>query len=147
MGVAELSPTERWSVAVVPAAAVGAVRAGGPPVARSAFTYVTAPATRASTPAWSPTADRIAVSRWADGSPSRVAILTVATGVITPVPGPTPATLTDFGPVFSRDGRMLAFTRGDEDLWSEIWLYTIASGHLRQLTDDAQTRFKGGLDW
>ncbi|MBC9820934.1 hypothetical protein [Terrabacter sp. MAHUQ-38] len=147
MGVVELSPTERSSVAVVPAAAVGAVRAGGAPVARSAFTYVTPAATRASAPSWSPTADRIALSTWADGSASRVGILTVATGVITPVPGPTPATLTDFGAVFSRDGGMLAFTRGDEDAWSEIWLYTIASGHLRQLTDDGQTRFKGGLDW
>jgi TolB protein len=147
MGVAEHSATERSSVAVVPAAAVGAVRAGGPPATRSSFTYVTAATTRASTPSWSPTADRIAISTWTDGSPSRVGILTVATGTVSLVPGPTPATLTDFGAVFSRDGRMLAFTRGDEDLWSEIWLYTIASGDLRRLTDDGQTRFKGSLDW
>jgi TolB protein len=147
MGVQQTSPTERSSIAVVPAGAVGAVRAGGAPVPGATFTHLTPAGMRASTPGWSPTGDRIAISTWTDGSPPRVGVLTVATGAVTPVPGPTPATLSDFGAVFSRDGRVLAFTRGDEDQWGEIWLYTIASGHLRQLTDDGQTRFKGGLDW
>ena len=147
VGIVQTTPTERSSVAVVPAAAVGAVRAGAPPVPRTAFTFVTGPSTRASTPGWSPSGDRLAVSTWSDGAPPRVGVLTLATGALALVPGPTPPTLSDFGAVFSRDGRVIAFTRGDEDQWSEIWLYTLASGHLRQLTDDGRTRFKGSLDW
>ncbi|MDV3219788.1 hypothetical protein [Intrasporangium sp.] len=139
----------RYSIAVIPAAAVGMARSSGTPVPRAGLTFVTPAVTRAATPDWSPSGDRIAVSTWTDGSPSRVGVLSVATGSLDLVPGPSAAEpgLGDSGPVFSRDGRLLAFTRGQEDEWSEIWLHTIASGRNRQLTDDLRTRFKGALDW
>lgn len=142
-------PSPRSSIAVVPAAAVGMARSTGTPVLRTGFTFVTAAGVRAATPDWSPSGDRIAVSTWTDGAANRVGILTIATSSLDLVPGPGPGepSLSDFGPVFSRDGRLLAFTRGEEDEWSEIWLHTIASGHNRQLTDDGRTRFKGSLDW
>ena len=145
----EAGPSPRYSVAVIPAAAVGMARSTGSPVVRAGFTFVTPAETLAATPDWSPSGDRIAVSTWTDGGAGRVGILTIATSSLDLVPGPGPAepTLRDFGPVFSRDGRLLAFTRGEEDEWSEIWLHTIASGHNRQLTDDGRSRFKGSLDW
>ncbi|WP_157557684.1 PD40 domain-containing protein [Intrasporangium oryzae] len=149
MSFAREGASPQWSIAVIPAAGVGAARSTGTPVPLSAFTFVTPPTARVAAPAWSPTGDRIALSTWADGSPSRVGFLTVATGAITLVPGPDPSepTLNDYGAVFSRDGRTIAFTRGEEDEWSEIWLYSVASGHSRQLTDEGRTRFKGALDW
>lgn len=150
LGYAEEGGTSpRYSIAVIPAAGVGMARSTGTPVPRLAFTFVTPPATRAAAPSWSPGGDQIAVSTWMDGSPSRVGILTVSSGSLDLVPGPSPAepTLTDYGPVFSPDGRLLAFTRGEEDTWSEIWLHAIASGHNHQLTDDGRTRFKFSLDW
>ena len=145
----EAGPSPRYSIAVIPAAAVGMARSTGSPVVRAGFTFVTSAETLAATPDWSPSGDRIAVSTWTDGGPGRVGILTIATSSLDLVAGPGPAepTLRDFGPVFSRDGRLLAFTRGEEDEWSEIWLHTIASGHHRQLTDDGRSRFKGSLDW
>jgi TolB protein len=150
LGLEEAGPPYRASVAVIPAAAVGAARApGGSPVPRSTFSIVTPSGTHASSPDWSPSADRIALATWTEGAPTRVAHLSVATGVLTHVPGPaaeTPA-LNDHGPVFSRDGRLIAFTRGYEDEWTEIWLHHLASGHTRQLTDEGRTRFKGALDW
>lgn len=141
--------TPRYSIAVIPAAAVSLARGTGTPLPRAAFNFVTPNATRASAPDWSPTGDRIAISTWTDGCPSRVGILTVATGSIDLVPGPGPAVpmLNDYGPAFSPDGGLIAFSRGEEDSWSEIWLYTIATRDNRQLTDDSQTRFKFSLDW
>jgi TolB protein len=150
LGLTESGPSGRSSVAVVPAAAIGAARApGGVPVTRAGLTLVTPTGIHASTPDWSPAADRIALATWADGAPTRVAHLAVATGVLTYVPGPTPETpaLNDHGPAFSRDGRLIAFTRGYEDEWTEIWLHNLASGHTRQLTEEGRTRFKGALDW
>jgi TolB protein len=140
--------TDRYAVAVVPAASVGAARApGGVPVPGAAFGFVTGPALRAGAPDWSPTANRIALSTWTPGSPSRVGYLTVATGAVTLVPGPAEAGLSDAGAVFSPDGASLAFTRGYEDEWTEIWLYAMRGRRLRQLTDDGRQRFKGALDW
>jgi TolB protein len=150
LGIAEPGPPERSAIAVIPAAAIGAARAaGGSPVPRSAFSVVTPSAMHASSPDWSPSADRIALATWTPGAPSRVGYLDVATAAVTVVPGPDPETpaLGDHGPAFSRDGRIIAFTRGYEDEWTEIWLHHIASGHNRQLTDEARTRFKGALDW
>ncbi|HEU5143867.1 MAG TPA: hypothetical protein VFT81_01720, partial [Dermatophilaceae bacterium] len=150
VGLTESGPPYRSSIAVVPAAAIGAARApGGSPVTRSGLTVVSPPGAHASSPDWSPAADRIALATWTDGAPSRVGHLAVATGVVQLVPGPAPETpaLNDHGPAFSRDGRLIAFTRGYEDEWTEIWVHNLTSGHNRQLTDEGRTRFKGALDW
>ncbi len=149
LGVAD-DAAGQYAVCVAPAAAVGAARAaGGSPIPRAGLTTVTGPTVQASSPDWSPTADRIAVTTWEAGTPSRVGYLTVATGAITLVPPSADPALNDAGAVFSPDGATLAFTRGNEDEWSEIWLWTRARlrPRLRQLTDDSQGRFKGSLDW
>ena len=139
-----------YAVCVAPAAAVGAARAaGGTPIRRAGLTTVTGPTVRASSPDWSPTADRIALTTWEPGTPSRVGYLTVATGAITLVPPSADPALNDAGAIFSPDGATLAFTRGSEDEWSEIWLWTRGrlKHRLRRLTDERQGRFKGSLDW
>ncbi len=139
-------PGDRSSVATIPAASVlAAAVPGGPVVRPGALTFRTDPGVGASSPDWSPDADRIALTTWEPGSPSRVGHLTLATGEITLVPGDPP--LADHGAVFSPDGRRLAWVRGLEDTWTEIWLAEPGGGGARQLTDDAQGRFKAGLDW
>ena len=137
-------------IGVAPAAAVAAARApGGTPLPRSAFTTVTPAGVRAGMPRWSPTGDRIALTTWVPGAPSRVGLLSVATGTVSALPAPSDPTLSDSGPVFSPDGATVAFLRGYEDAWSEIWLWsrTLGKLRLRRLTDDSQGRFKGSLDW
>lgn len=150
LGIRDSGPPERHAIAVVPAAAVGAARApGGSPVPRSTFSLVTPPGMSVSSPDWSPSGDRIAFATWTPGAPSRVGYLDVAAGTVSLVPAPAPESpaLSDQGPAFSRDGRLIAFTRGYEDDWTEIWVHHLASGHNRQLTDEGRTRFKGALDW
>ncbi len=140
----------RHSIATVPAAAVAAALApGGPVVTAEAVTFRTDATVSAASPDWSPTADRIAVSTWRAGGPGRVGYLTLATGDLVLLPGdPAPGTtLGDFGAVFSPDGRRLAWVRGYEDTWSEIWVADLGTGDVRRLTDDAQGRYKAGLDW
>lgn len=140
----------RDSIATVPAAAVAAARApGGAPVGPAGVTFVTGAEVYAASPDWSPAADRIALSTWSPGQPGRVGYLTLSSGSLTLQPGdPTPGThLTDYGAVFSPDGRTLAWLRGYEDTWSEIWVADLPAGTTRRLTDDGQQRFKAGLDW
>ncbi len=139
------------AVAVVPAANVMAARApGGSAVGLAALTPLT-PGTEVGQPDWASGGDRIALTTWTAGSPSRVGHLDIATGGLALVPAPrhVPGSpvLSDTSPVFSPDGRSMAFCRGNEDEWSEIWLYSLATRRLRRLTDDHQRRFKGGLDW
>ncbi|MGY1640639.1 hypothetical protein ACI782_05825 [Geodermatophilus sp. SYSU D00703] len=143
-------PGDRHSIATIPVASVAAARApGGTAVGPGALTFRTDPTVNASFPDWSPTADRIALTSWKPGDPSRVGYLTLASGALTLLPGDqTPGTtLSDHGAVFSPDGRTLAWVRGHEDTWTEIWLTELATGNTRRLTDDAQGRFKAGLDW
>ncbi len=139
-------PVDRSSIATIPAASVVAAAApGGSAVGPDALTFRTDPGVNASFPDWSPTADRIALTTWEPGSPGRVGYLTLASGAITLLPGDP--LLSDHGAVFSPDGGTIAWVRGHEDTWSEIWLAELGTGHTRQLTDDAQERYKAGLDW
>ncbi len=150
LGYAVHVPVDVSAIAVVSAAAVAAARApGGTPVRRSALTPLT-PGTEVAGPDWSPSGDRIALTTWATGAPSRVGYLDVASGVVRLVPGPRLTggpLLNDAGAVFGPDGRTIAFCRGNEDEWSEIWLYSVLTRRARRLTDDHEGRFKGGLDW
>ncbi len=147
LGMSEAGGSSR--LYVIPAAAVHAARLGGLPVASAGLTPLTAIAGEAGAPSWSPTADRVAYSTWTPGSPSRVGFIDLETGKVTLVPGPVAASpvLADYGPVFSPDGKQLAFCRGHEDEYSEICLYNVNSRKVRQLTDENRTRFKGSLDW
>ena len=151
VGYAVHGTTDDSAVAVVPAASVAAARApGGSPVGLGALTALT-PGTQVAQPYWAPGGDRITLVTWAPGSPSRVGYLDVTTGGLTLVPGPRPVggapVLSDSSPAFSPDGRSIAFCRGNEDEWSEIWLFALTTRRLRRLTDDHQGRFKAGLDW
>jgi TolB protein len=146
LAIGYAGPGDRSSIATVPAASVVAAAApGGSVVGPDALTFRTAPGVNASFPDWSPTADRIALTTWEPGSPGRVGHLMLSSGAITLVPGAPP--LSDHGAVFSPDGREIAWVRGQEDTWTEIWLADLTTGDARRLTDDAQTRFKAGLDW
>lgn len=102
-------------------------------------------------PGWSPTADRIALTTWqartAPGeSPSRIGYLDLPAGAVTGFPGdPTPGTtLSDSGAVFSPDDRTLAWVRGFEDSWTEIWLHSLVTGTTRRLTDASADRRRPG---
>ncbi len=105
-------------------------------------------------PGWSPTADRIALTTWRAGtapgeSPSRIGHLDLPAGAVTVFPGDSTSgtTLSDSGAVFSPDDRMLAWVRGFEDSWTEIWLHNLVTGTTRRLTDEGQGRYKASLDW
>ena len=50
-------------------------------------------------------------------------------------------------PVCSPDGTQVAFTRGYEDGWQEIWLSPSTSSAPVRLTDERRRWFKAGLDW
>ena len=137
----------RFSVAVVPPARVAAARApGGTPVGSSELADVTGPGVPVAAPAWSPSGDRLALSTWTPGGPGRVGWLRVHGGSLRLLP-PPPAGQTDFGAVFSPDGRRMAWVRGEEDTWSEIWLRSLRLRRSRRLIDDRRHRFKGSLDW
>lgn len=140
---------DRSGIAVVPAAAIGAARApSGTPIARSGLTMVTPPGLHAAAPDWSPDAARLALTTWQAGQPSRVGHWSVPSATLTTLPGPAvEPELSDHGAVFSPDGASIAFARGLEDAWSEIWIYRLRGRRMRQLTDDSRQRFKGGLDW
>jgi WD40-like Beta Propeller Repeat len=141
----------RDSIARIPAGAVVAARApGGSPVGSAGVTFVTVTGVNASFPDWSPAADRIALSTWEAGQPGRVGYLSLSSGAITLLPGePPPGTglLSDHDAVFSPDGGAIAWVRGFEDTWTEIWLADLVVGTTRRLTDEGGTRFKAGLDW
>lgn len=144
------SSPARTSLATIPAATVAAARAsGGSPVPPAGLTFVTDPAIKAVLPDWSPTADRLTLTSWqGPGLGSLVGYVTLSSGAVTMLFGPPSlATLADVGAVFSPDGDTIAFSREREDSWSEIWLHDLTSGISRRLTDDHETRFKGGLDW
>ena len=144
-------PGRELALAVVPAATVAAARTPrGHPVTGSLLTTVV-PGNRVTSPHWAAAGNRIALATGRRGAPTRVGFLDVATGSVTLVPGPAArpdtASLDDGSPVFSPDGRSLAFVRGHEDDWSEIWLYSVSTHTTRRLTDDHCRRFKSGLDW
>lgn len=139
-------PAERDAVATVPVAVVAAARASGTLVTSGDLTFHTGASVNAGQPDWAPSGDALALVTWPDGGAARAAYLDLATGALTTVPAPPPGH-GDHGPAWSPDGRTIAFARGDEDAWSEIWLYAVASGSLSRLTDDSRGRFKGSLDW
>jgi len=142
--------TNRFGIALIPAAAVGSARApGGRPVTAAGITWLTPPDLNVADPDWSPNGDRVALSTWIADSPGRVGYWTIADASLTLVPGPAPETptLEDVGAVFSPDGRSLAFLRGAEDGWTEIWLCRLRDGTVRQLTDEGRQRAKARLDW
>lgn len=145
-------------VSMIPAADVAAALAGGAPV-----TTVTSLVANGAAPDWSPTGDRLAYTYFTElpnpdapgytllvGDTAVRDMTSGSTTVITDdaltigVYGPDVGTN---GPTFSPDGTQIAYTRGYEDTWQEIWLAPANGGSERQLTNQGQRWFKGGLDW
>ncbi len=101
-------------------------------------------------PAWHPDGTRLAVSSYdpASGSPAdtAVGIFDLQHRTYRRIVTPADGLVTAFAS-WSPDGTRLVFTRGEEDRWTELWLYDLATGSLAQLTDDHRVRFKSAPDW
>lgn len=101
-------------------------------------------------PAWRPDGEALAVSVYnpATWSPddTQIGILDLAHRTYVPIPCPRDG-LINVSATWSPDGGSVAFCRGDEDRWSEIWRYEVATGSLRQVTDSEKARFIGSPDW
>jgi hypothetical protein len=160
---ASVSP---YYVVTVPAARVRDVLAGGPRITRAEMTVAIPDADR---PDWSPDGTRLVhnyftqvpypdPSQCEPGDPCTmlvgdIAVTELATGTSIPITSDGPDG-TPYGdnyggqsPVFSPDGTQVAFTKGNEDEWQEIWLSPSTHSAPVRLTDEGQLWFKGGLDW
>jgi Tol biopolymer transport system component len=101
-------------------------------------------------PSWHPDGTVLAVSEYdpvgGHASDAHIAILDLAHHTYRRVSTPDDGLITVFAD-WSPDGSHLVFTRTDEDQWGELWLYEVATGDVRQLTDDQRKRAKGSPDW
>lgn len=146
-------------VATIPAAAVTAALATTTPV-----TAVTPVIPNAATPDWSPSGDRLAYTTFTEVPNPDAPGYTLLIGdtAVRDMASATTTMITDdattsngiygpdvgtSGPVFSPGGTEVAYTRGYEDTWQEIWVAPASGGSERQLTDQGELWFKGGLDW
>jgi hypothetical protein len=75
----------------------------------------------------------------------RVGCLNMRTGDVEIVP--TEPGLDDHSPAIGPGGRLLAFSRGSEDAWADIWIYDRQTHTTRRLTSYGRARWCGGLDW
>lgn len=145
-------------VATIPRTGVTAALGGGPKV-----TAVTSLIPNAAAPDWSPSGDRLAYTYFTEvpnpdvpGSTLLVpdtAVRHVAGGTTTVITADAAgnssygANVGTSGPAFSPAGTEVAYTRGYEDEWQEIWIAPASGGAERRITDQGQLWFKGGLDW
>ncbi len=101
-------------------------------------------------PAWSPDGSQLAVSSYDPGTWSpddtHIGLLDITQHTYRRLPSPSDG-LISVHATWSPDGSRLAFMRGHEDQWSEVWVYDVATAALTQLTDDGRARFKGTPDW
>ncbi len=100
-------------------------------------------------PSWHPDGNLLCVSQFGpEGNPaqSAIGVLDLAAGSYRTAPRPDDQLIDVFG-CWSPDGTQIAYTRTEQDVWSEIWLYDPAAGTTRQLTDEDHKRAKGALDW
>jgi Tol biopolymer transport system component/DNA-binding winged helix-turn-helix (wHTH) protein len=95
---------------------------------------------------WSPDGSLLAYGSIEDpGGPYRVFLCRLATGEITVLTDPVRSSRGDLRPVFSPDGRRLAFVRGDATNLHDIYLIPIGGGEPERLTHSLHNI--GGLDW
>ncbi|MEM9557818.1 MAG: winged helix-turn-helix domain-containing protein [Acidobacteriota bacterium] len=78
---------------------------------------------------WSPTANLLAIARQpAPGHPVALALVDLETGAVRPLTEPPAGQLGDARPVFSRDGRRIAFTRGPDLVRHELFVVDVDGG-------------------
>jgi TolB protein len=143
-------------VVTVPAAKVESALAGSGLVTKADMVSVAANATH---PDWSPAGTELVYEAFTDvpnpDDPtatialSNVVVQELATQQVTPITSDTAygANLGGADPAFSPDGTQVAYVRGYEDEWKEIWVAPATGGPGAQLTSQNQRWFKGGLDW
>lgn len=136
---------------------------GGAPVAASDLTVLEpfGPGAVCFQPSWSPDGARLAFACRAVASPvtglSDIAVLDLATGNARvlhahgdPLPEPPlPAgqVVDDYSPVFSPDGRMIAWNHGYYGDWREVWVMAADGTAKRQLTQFGRQWVVASLDW
>jgi len=95
---------------------------------------------------WSSDGDLLAYgARDGADAPVRVFVCTLSTGEARPVTEPEALSRGDFRPVFSPDGRRLAFIRGDRTGLQDIFVVPVAGGRPERLTNSLHNI--AGLDW
>jgi Tol biopolymer transport system component/DNA-binding winged helix-turn-helix (wHTH) protein len=77
--------------------------------------------------------------------PSRIFLFSLDTGESHPLTRPPPLSLGDFRPVFSPDGRSIAFVRGDRTFLHDIYIIPVGGGEPERITHSQH--FVAGLDW
>jgi Tol biopolymer transport system component len=155
-----------WSViprlAVVPAATVRAAVGGGRPVTSKDLTSVEPFGKNwgGAQPSWSPDGKRLVFMKVPPGQPgtgSDIAVLDVRTGqaqvllqhgAVLPEPPLPPGQMSyDGSPVFSPDGRQIAWVRGYLFDWHEVWVMQVDGSQPRQVTHLDRVWMVVYLDW
>lgn len=141
--------TPWWRIGCLPADVVRAAVDGGEPAPADGVILYGRPGVSLALPDWDPRGERLCVSQMVpsgDPSQARVVILDPRAGTYVEVPRGDDD-LTDIDGSWSPDGQSIVYVRSHGVEWSELWLYDVAAGTTRQLTDDNRLRAKGSPDW